>query len=495
MLLIYERDRLILNSDNPPGPTAAESIITSAPSPVVTSSNVELVKLLKDWIDSHPDLRIPELARYDRNSLENNFAIEASLVETGERVWIIRLGVIDMYQGWVLEKSDGSKILVKSHYRKGGHVYYGWLGGEMGYSDEIIAHHKDVPRLVLTLRLYARRQSLDAEDVLNEYDVSKDALEPAKLTPMPTTPGGGNSIMDSQGSDTALSSPPSDSDEPLVISRASRKRSSRKENASNSKKAKMSASSATKPKGANGLLSIDDAEVRVKVKKLHKIFPKVTIAVCECVLLKNQGNVDNAIDDLYDLQNIPTSTDTTVFDDGPPAQAARSHRAKLTGQLRTPSPARRKSSHTTQLATPFSTAQSPSSFGYPTPQTPSLRAPRNPITTINFFLSNPTMGAVPIPFATIKSKNKFFTEAISAHFLTSASISHDDNESVVAASVAMPGLTHPIVVRRKNGNPAWEEVGRVVREVEGLRGGVEVEVRCVLQPVGPVPRKGRSYGR
>ena len=499
-LSIYEHDRLVLNSDNLPEPTAYESITTSAPSPVVTSNNFELVNLLKDWIDSHPNLRIPELSKYDRNSLEDHFAIEASLVETGEHVWILRLGVLDMYQGWVLEKPDGSKMLVRSHYRKGGHVYYGWLGGELGYSDEVIANHQDVPRLVLSLRLYARRRKLDAEDVLNEYDVSNEALEFENRELGAAGPAAaGGAMEDGVESDTALSSPPSesDSDEPLVNVRASRKRAFGKANTSNPKKrTKLSTSPTTNPKGANDLQAIDDAAVRSKVKKLHKVFPAVTIAVCECVLLKNKGNVDNALDDLYGLQTIPTSTASTMSDDSPPAQATRSHRAKPTANPPCyPSPARTKNPNTTtHLATPFSSsAHSPSSsLAYPpTPHTPSSLLPRtNQPTTLKFFLADPTLGAIPIPYHSIKSRQKFFSEAIAAHFLTSgAAVSEMERESVVAVSVCvcvggMGIMGSPIVVRRgKGGNVAWEQVGRVVGEGErvGGGGGVEVEVRCVVQ--------------
>ena len=460
------------------------------------------MNLLKDWIDSHPNLRIPELSKYDRNLLEDNFAIEASLVETGEHVWILRLGVMDMYQGWALEKPDGSKMLVRSHYRKGGHVYYGWLGGELGYSDEVIAHHQDVPRLVLSLRLYARRRKLDAEDVLNEYDVSKEALEFENREPKAAGPAAAGGAMEE--SDTALSSPPSesDSDEPLVNVRASRKRVFGKANTLNAKKrAKLSTSPTTKSEGTNDLLRIDDAEVRSKVKKLHKVFPTVTIAVCECVLLKNKGNVDTALDDLYGLQT--TSTDSTVSDDSPPAQATRqSQRAKPTANPPcTPSPAARTknaSTTTTHLATPFSSsAHSPSSSSLtypPTPQTPSstflLHTRRNKQpTTLKFFLADPTLGAIPLPYHSIKSRQKFFSEAIAAHFLTSggAAVSEAERESVVAVSVCVTGMGSPIVVRRgKGGNVGWEEVGRVVGEGKRVAGGggVEVEVRCVVQSCG-----------
>ncbi|KAL8835030.1 MAG: hypothetical protein Q9176_007173 [Flavoplaca citrina] len=494
-------------SDDLPGTTTDVTITPNAPSPLVISSKRELVSMLKEWIDTHPNLRIPELAKYDRNSFENSFAMEASLTETNERIWIIRLGVIDLYQGWVLEKLDGSVVLVKAQYRKGGYVYYGWLGGDLGYSDEVIAHHKNVPRLVLTIRLYARMRNLDAEDVLNEYDISKEALEFDERTPTPMPPA---TIMGNQDSDSTLSSSFSESDMPPVFPGSSRKRSSGKDVAkAPKKKARLTESEISSPtppispSALHDLMNIEDPATGVKVKRLHKIFPAMTVPVCESVLLKNKSNFDEAIEDLDGLQNASTPTDTTVSGDAQPAMLTRSRRMKAQGQkdmLRTPSPTRTKSPSAFQLATP-SNDHSPTSYGYPTPETPSMRAPiatsfnhpipqtpspkapTNPVTTVSFFLANSAMGAVPIPFASIKSKNKFFNEAIAAHFLCSQSISDADNESVVAVSVAVSGVNHPIVVRRNDGGAAWNEVGRVVKEMEKMGMGVEVEVRCVVLPV------------
>ncbi|KAL8875654.1 MAG: hypothetical protein Q9192_009013, partial [Flavoplaca navasiana] len=270
----------VRNSNVLPGATTDVTITPDAPSPLVISSKRELVSMLKEWIDTHPNLRIPELAKYDRNSFENSFAMEASLTETNERIWIIRLGVIDKYQGWVLEKLDGSVVLVKAQYRKGGYVYYGWLGGDLGYSDEVIAHHKNVPRLVLTIRMYARMRNLDAEDVLNEYDISKEALEFDERTPTPTTAA---TIMGSQESDSPLSSPISESDMPPVFPGSSRKRSSGKDIAKAPKKKARLADSETSsptppisPSALHDLMDIEDLATGVKVKRLHKIFPAMT---------------------------------------------------------------------------------------------------------------------------------------------------------------------------------------------------------------------------
>ena len=497
----------VWNSDDLPGTTTDVPITPNAPSPLLISSKRELVSMLKEWIDTHPNLRIPELAKYDRNSFENSFAMEASLSETNERIWIIRLGVMDKYQGWVLEKLDGSVVLVKAQYRKGGYVYYGWLGGDSGYSNEVIAHHKNVPRLVLPIRSYARMRNLDAEDVLNEYDISKEALEFDERTPTPMPPA---TIMGNQDSDSTLSSSFSESDMPPVFPGSSRKRSSGKDVAkAPKKKARLTESETSSPtppispSALHDLMNIEDPATGVKVKRLHKIFPAMTVPVCESVLLKNKNNFDEAIEDLDGLQNASTPTDSTISGDAQPAMVTRSRRMKAQGQkdmLRTPSPIRTKKPSALQPATP-SNDHSPTSYGYPTPKTPSMRAPiatsfnyptpqtpspkvpTNPVTTVNFFLGNSAMGAVPIPFHTFKSKNKFFAEATAAHFLTSQNISDADNESIVAVSVAVSGLTHPIVVRRQDGGAAWNEVGRVVKEMEKMGMGVEVEVKCVVLPV------------
>ncbi|KAL8914385.1 MAG: hypothetical protein Q9171_001015 [Xanthocarpia ochracea] len=488
-----------LQNDDLLGAVADGSATVASLSPVMTSSKVELVELLRDWIGNHPNIRIPQLALYDQNALENNFAIEALLADTDERVWILRLGVIDMYQGWVLEKPDGSNILVKVQYRKGGTVYHGWLGGELGYSDQIIAHHKGLTKRVLSLRLYAQERGLDPEDVLNEYDISKAALEADQPQPM---------VEGSQESNSTLSSVPSDTEASAVIDWTTRKRRAVKETdltpvkkaktsksktarSSNLRDASSSPTPLLSPLAIRHLMQINDPQIRGNVKRLQKMFPATSIAVCESVLLKNKGNFDHAVDDLQTLCNIPTSTDVTVSDDGQATKAIRSIRNKRTAQQytpRTPSPSRLYCSSALQLATPFSTDQS-MTFGLPTPNTPSSRSFNTTATMFHMFLSNPAAGAIPIPFSSLTTKQKLFKEATSAYSLSSAS-----TEEIIAASVVISGMNRAIVVRKdKAGNPTWEEVGRIVREMEKMGQAAEVEVRCIAQPIPEVAaRKPRT---
>ncbi|KAL8678257.1 MAG: hypothetical protein Q9186_005370 [Xanthomendoza sp. 1 TL-2023] len=458
--------------------------------PVVTQSKADLVRILKEWIETHPTKRIPELGKYDRNSLESNFAIEASLIETGQRIWIIRLGVIDLYLGWVLERPDGSYILVKAQYRRGGYVYYPWLGSELGYSDEAIANHKDVPRQVLTLRQYAKKRKLDPEDVLNDYDISKAALDFMEGT---------------QESDSELSSLSSDS-EPLITRRmklrnkpsSKRHHSSESNDLSPKKKTKLklftrakntvpedpNILSTTSPTASSPTLmdDIQNLNTRTNINRLTKIFPSMTSAICEAILLKNKGVFTNAVDDLSRLRDMPTSTDDASENGITTPTTRRCDKRKGQDLLQTPPPTTHHQHSNTHnhLGSPFSTTNQRSI-------TPSSPSPTT-TTTLNFYLSNPLLGAIPIPFHTLTSKTKFFKVACEAYFLSSSSSSRENAGEIVAASVWVKGMERAVVVVRKGkaGDVGWGEVVRGVGEMErrgmgmGKGKGVEGEVRCIV---------------
>ncbi|KAL8956790.1 MAG: hypothetical protein Q9193_005776, partial [Seirophora villosa] len=142
--------------------------------------------------------------------MEEQFATEATLTETGEQIYVTRLGIMDQYMGLVLERSDGSCMLVKaSFFRKPrGHVYFPWLGGDLGFSDKEVAHHREVPKHRISIRAYARKRGMDAEDVLNLYDISKHDLEDRPpRSALPTAPARGADVAeDSDSSLTSLAS-------------------------------------------------------------------------------------------------------------------------------------------------------------------------------------------------------------------------------------------------------------------------------------------------
>ncbi|KAL8807420.1 MAG: hypothetical protein Q9182_000759 [Xanthomendoza sp. 2 TL-2023] len=492
-----ENDQHISKPDLKTTETASDVVDSESPEiPVVTKNKADLVRILKGWIDSHPTQRIPELAKYDRDSLESNFAIEASLIETGERIWIIRLGVIDLYQGWVLEKPNETYLLVKAQYRKGGYVYYPWLGSDLGYSDDAIANHKDVPRQVLSLRLYSKKRELDSEDVLNDFDISKAALE---FEDQEASHG----VKGSQDSDSELSSlSSSSSNKPLMTRRiklhdqpSSKRDRPHGGNGFSPKKKKtkftnvknntisdgpsiLSTTPTSPTAAAHTQMDIQDTHTQTQIGRLLKIFPSATAAVCKTILVNNNGVFDNALDDLCNLQNTPTSPNATVSHNTiaapvtPPTR--RSQRSKNTLQTPPPSTHHKRSNGHNKLATPFSTDHS----NTPSPSTHPSPSP-SPTTTFNFYLSNPSLGAVPIPFRTLATKLKFFKEATAAYTLSSTT---QVSEGIVAASVLVAGMKRAVVVRRdRRGDAAWGEVVRVVGEMEReVVGGVEGEVRCIV---------------
>ncbi|KAI4124575.1 MAG: hypothetical protein LQ338_004737 [Usnochroma carphineum] len=107
--------------------------------------------------------------------------------------------------------------------------------------------------------------------------------------------------------------------------------------------------------------------------------------------------------------------------------------------------------------------------------------------TFHFYLSDPTLGAVPhsYPLNALPSRSTFFHNAIAAHDMVSTP------GQVVAASVrvvcARGPSERPIVVPKDaGGKAAWGELLRVIgavmgrkEEVAGGGGKVECEVRCI----------------
>ena len=430
--------------------------------------------MLKDWIDNHPDKRVPELAKHDSYSLEKNFAIEATLVDTSEQVWILRLGVIDIYQGWVLEKPDGTCLLVKSqHTPEEGHVYKAWLGPELGYSDQIIAHHKDVPKLVLSLSLYSRKRGLDAEDVLNEYDLSRIALEPEDATA--SQEGSSSKSLEESQDVTMLTGMSSDS-EPLVNgwnARNNRKKRARKDDTyratddgSVKKKVKTETSYAA-PKTIK-------AEKTEPLRHVHEFFSRGNLKRLQKGLPQTDWYLDEATVGRYRTLSIMSDSETEQHPKTPRTLKGL-HRAS---NPRTP----QKSffSSACNVASPF--AATPT--GYPTPHPSPLKpglSLTTPATTITFhlFVANTAMGAIPVPFSKLTSKVKFFNEAIAAY-----SLSSQGKKEVVAASVKIKGVARAIIVQKgQSGKQAWDEVVKIVQEleIEGKKSGkgVDVEVKCI----------------
>lgn len=126
--------------------------------------------------------RFAEVGGYSRHVLETQFACEATLVATGERVWIVRLGIMDQYLALVVEMPNGLYMLLRERRVRNkeysGSIYQPWLGGDLGFSEEVVAHHRVIPKNKIALTTYASKRGLDAQVVLKEHDITRYDLDP-----------------------------------------------------------------------------------------------------------------------------------------------------------------------------------------------------------------------------------------------------------------------------------------------------------------------------
>ncbi|KAL8946367.1 MAG: hypothetical protein Q9222_007228 [Ikaeria aurantiellina] len=403
--------------------------------PVLTNTKVELVQIIQQWMDDHPGQGFPALAKYDHFSLESNFATEASLSDTDERVWITRLGILEIYQGWILEKPDGFYLLVRSQYFKNdGHIYFPWLGDDLGFSDISVAHHKDVPKRLLSIHAYARKRGLNADDVLNEHDISKQDLASEDQSQKDRNYSDGNSTLSSDLDP--------DDDEPLTACW---------DNA-------QEAVSQTSPSTTGGK--------RTRSGRLVK----------QPIRINEEPTDDDSED---------ASTSATTI-----SNKKKTRRLQSPFNLTTPAttlpltPSTRRSSST--IATPSSShhhggnaTQTPP---YSDLSTPFSQATSSTPLTLHYFLSTPSLGYIPTSYPILPSKKQFFKDAAAA-FCTSGKRSTD----IIAASIKLEGTGAAVVVRKdKSGDGAWEAV---VAEMDGKGKGkkgkgkkVVGEVRCITGP-------------
>ena len=93
----------------------------------------ELIGELRRWRVEH-DGQVPPGASKTCNSKESDTAIRRVMIGR-EPAKIRRVQIDDEYIGWVLKGRDGTKILVKPY----GSNWKGWLGGDRGFSTEVIS--------------------------------------------------------------------------------------------------------------------------------------------------------------------------------------------------------------------------------------------------------------------------------------------------------------------------------------------------------------------
>ncbi|KAL8760788.1 MAG: hypothetical protein Q9184_003047 [Pyrenodesmia sp. 2 TL-2023] len=388
------------------------------------SSKKELAAMVKAWIDDHPMHRFGEVGGYSRHVLETQFACEATLMATGERVWIVRLGILDQYLGLLLEMPDGSYMLVRERrVRKkeySGTIYQPWLGGDLGFSEEVIANHGVIPRKKMALTTYASKRGLDAHVVLKEHDITRYDLDPH-------------------------------------LPRPARKKRQPTE-------------------------LIEDEIVSPKREPQPKVRTP-TSTQARTTLTGAASDSDSGICTTSFTELIPLKTlwmQRRAAEAQPPAPKRRRQTTKP-AKAKAKAKAVIKTEDTPEPSNPFSfpQASSPSTF------TLSASATREVI--FHHLLRDPSLGAIPhtYPTTALPTRRTLFTHAINAYGIIRGE--HKEGEDVIAASVKVKGKERPIVVTRgAGGQRAWEMVGDLVREEgekmkEEMEGGrVVVEVTCLV---------------
>ncbi|KAL8826975.1 MAG: hypothetical protein Q9170_007202, partial [Blastenia crenularia] len=360
-----------------PGSEVIASTLTALSVPHSALNKIGLVRILKGWIDSHPSQRFPELSRYDMWSFQDHFAALASLTDTKEDLWVFRLGIVEQYLGWVLAKPDGSHILVRAQYfrKHKGHVFYPWLGGERGFSDEIIAYPRGVR---VSMKMYAKEMNLDPDDLLNEYNITKEDLEhqigsqpQSQLLKNEITTVTTKSINDAETSGLSFAS--MSSFVPLVDHLKAQKSSKLTPPTESTKSTRRKRSFASKgPKNrATKVIKLGpaiDDEIYATTAAQEPRSSGIQSASCE-VSTTSVAQHRN-----------PPSTPTQAYS----SLSCRSP-ATHNANLRTPPPSLPSASALTTPFTPFQPT---------TPTTPSIPAE----VTFYFFLRDPTLGAIPTTY-------------------------------------------------------------------------------------------------
>ncbi|KAL8871751.1 MAG: hypothetical protein Q9174_002483 [Haloplaca sp. 1 TL-2023] len=466
-------------------PTPEDKQVNGALAVNTIQSKFKIVAAVNKWIEEHPNLRVPVLSSYDSINLETLFATEATLTENGEKVWILRLGIVDLYQGWVLEKADGTSTLVKSQYtRKDGHAYYPWIGGEdFTFSDNMIADHKIVKKKIIPIRRYAAIKRLDPEDVLNRYDISKAALED------PTLEKPQAEVIDIRGdeSDSPLSPLP---DEEVVNntskkrkfstpSRASRNLPGSDSDSSEPLIKKTSLRSSVKVNAAGP--TIDSTSLGQGVPDADTYFPfgvlkpqkfttpsRASRSQCQAQWSTPQQSILSAA-----YPTPETSQHSPDFH-----ESIRRDRSLYAGLDLSPSYGNASLAQHSDIQSAHQHSNFSANRTTAKPFTIATAKPGQ--IKFHYFLADPTLGAMPHTYTTLPTKEKFFRDATTA-YNTAASWTPGQKPNIVAASIKLAGMDTPLVVPvGKPGKDAWEEVKGCIEEMMNAGSGVWGDIKILV---------------
>lgn len=123
-------------------------------SPIVAKSEKELKGMLVHWINKHPGISPPGLVKISKAILNRSRARGFMLSDNLKRVLLNHYPINDIWMSWILTKSNGSCMLAKPWMGNSwsSRSWHAWLGGNLGFTIDIVAHNKGTINVKLKKR-------------------------------------------------------------------------------------------------------------------------------------------------------------------------------------------------------------------------------------------------------------------------------------------------------------------------------------------------------
>ena len=411
------------------------------PFPVTAASEAELVQKLEDWMidqsDTNPPGAIP--ANVQRLAEDKIYAIKITLATTTEEVFTRLCRVTRSPMVYIVQDADGSCMLAKpevknSSSRRG---YYGWLGGNLGFTARTIAN--------------------------------SDGFQPSGALSSPRAKGGSRSsskhgcrakYLDSPvinfGADTQFKSTTKliVKIEPTITEvRQATLRRDRTERQTDEQRWRFE----TPP-----LSSMDTVKKRRWPPKY--VSPPPTPQPKRSDKRRNIGGMlDNRVTSRSSSPELLCAGPLT-----PPQGNRRSARVnyKIPSPPKTPKKTKKIAKKSPIITKPTTTTYQPSVL--------------EPLTTkdvvLHFFLSNDSLGAVPVTLNECNTATKFFNQALSAWNLLGGG---DQAGSMAAVSVMIDGFHWPTVLPWGNAAAFKRMMETIAIARIGKMGNFEIRIKCL----------------
>lgn len=466
------------------------------PFPLIAKSQDKLVDLLTTWMAICPGKDPPGSVKLDRNYCGHKITPgkQLAFTATSDYVWVERIPISKSHMGWMLKEEDGYCMLVLNNPANNGRWrgYHGWLGGDLGFTSITVADTGPGLRQTLDGQMNdgpkkgnsnsSRRASHESSSFsdLSDFDETEEDGEPMN-EPCTNSHNGKSSKRPQPDVGTAETAPVMIKQEPKRTAvRQAAMRRNQIERQTDEQRWRFD----TPP-----LSSMET------VKNMR--WPPQYVSPPRTPQRKNLRQTVTP-----KRQNTSAAPDSQAF----PHERSSSPEVVAAGPARTPPGTRRSSRVIKRTSYTFKTPLATLSKKSHAPKTPSKDShkkkasePLTPISpaststaiepslsqsadTINvivhFFLSDDSLGAVPIPLDQCNSVDRFFNQALRAwRFLGIP----DGGDSMAGVRVMMEGVQWPIIV-------AWGEVdafGWLIDAITKAKGGrtddLHVQVKCIAK--------------